>query len=192
MLRAVTDDAWVELLPGTPRRLPDGRLLHSVDVGEQRRVWIDDHPVTPPDVLVRAVEEVDGDSVIAQVMPQVGSVALARLGFDGSVEFLSDPAGVVSGAYAGGTLVLAQQRPTTLDTPTTVHRGGKVVGAIGSVAANSPLLPPSARIRWARAGCRPRCSSRPGTFRARAGCPYCWTPTAGRTVSGSSTPRGRT
>ena len=56
LLRAVTDDAWVELLPGTPRRLPDGRLLHSVDVGEERRVWIDDRPVTPTDVLVRSVE----------------------------------------------------------------------------------------------------------------------------------------
>ena len=38
LLRAITDDAWVELLPGTPRRLNDGRLLYSVDVGETRRL----------------------------------------------------------------------------------------------------------------------------------------------------------
>ena len=141
LLRAVTDDKWVELLPGTPRRLADGRLLHSVDVGEQRRLWIDDQPVTAPDVLVRAVEAVDGDSVIAQVVPQVGSIALARLGFDGSVELLSDPAGVGTGAYAGGTLVVTQQLPATLAAPTTVYRGGNVVGSIDSVAEQSPLLP---------------------------------------------------
>ncbi len=141
LLRAVTDDAWVELLPGTPRRLPDGRLLHSVDVGEQRRVWIDDRPVTAPDNLVRSVEAVDGDCVIAQVVPQVGSVALARLGFDGSVEVLSDPAGVGTGAWAGGTLVVTQQLPTTLAAPTAVHRGGDVVGTIDSAAEKSPLLP---------------------------------------------------
>ena len=141
LLRAVTDDAWVELLPGTPRRLPDGRLLHSVDVGTERRMWIDDEPVTPPDVLVRSVEAVDGDSVIAQVIPQIGSVALARLGFDGSVELLSDPAGVSGGAYAGGTLVVTQQWSTTVDAPTTVHSFGSVVGPIDSVAERSPLLP---------------------------------------------------
>jgi dipeptidyl-peptidase 4 len=141
LLRAVTDDAWVELLPGTPRRLADGRLLHSVDVDDQRRLWLDDRPFTAPEVLVRAVEAVDGDSVIAQVIPQLGSVALARLGFDGSVELLSDSAGVGTGAYAGGTLVLTQQRSTTLDAPTTVHRGGDVVGSIASVAEKSPLLP---------------------------------------------------
>ena len=141
LLRAVTDDAWVELLPGTPHRLPDGRLLHSLDVGEQRRVWIDDEPVTPADVLVRSVEAVDGNYVIAQVVPQIGSVALARLGFDGSVEVLSDPAGVGTGAYGGGTLVVAQQLPTTLDTSTTVYRGGVAVGGIGSGAEESPLLP---------------------------------------------------
>ena len=39
VLRTFTDDVWVELLPGTPRRLDDGRLLHSVDVGDTRRLW---------------------------------------------------------------------------------------------------------------------------------------------------------
>jgi dipeptidyl-peptidase 4 len=141
LLRAVTDDAWVELLPGTPRRLPDGRLLHSVDVGEERRVWIDDQPVTAAGVLVRAIEAVDGESVIAQVIPQIGSVALARLGFDGSVELLSDPAGVATGAYAAGTLVLTQQQPATLAAPTTVRRLGAVVGSVESLVEQSPLLP---------------------------------------------------
>jgi dipeptidyl-peptidase-4 len=141
LLRAVTDEAWVELLPGTPRRLPDGRLLHSVDVRDERRVWIDDEPVSPASVLVRTVEAVEGDAVVAQVIPQVGSVALARLGFDGGVELLSDPAGVATGAYAGGTAVVSQQTPTATTSSTTVYRHGTRTGSIASVAEASTLLP---------------------------------------------------
>jgi dipeptidyl-peptidase-4 len=141
LLRAVTDDAWVELLPGTPRRLDDGRLLHSVDVEDTRRLWLDDQPVTPPDVLVRGVLAVDREAVIAETVPQVASIALARLGFDGSVDLLSEPAGVANGSYAGGTLVLTQQLPTTLDPASTVWRAGAQAGTITSVAERSPLQP---------------------------------------------------
>ncbi len=142
LLRAVTDDAWVELLPGTPRMLPDGRLLHSVDVGDERRVWIDDEPVTPPDALIRSVVAVEDDGcVIAEIVPEVGSVALARLAADGTVGLLSDTAGVAGGAAAGGTLVIAQQLPSALEVVTTIVRHGEPVGTIDSPTETSPLVP---------------------------------------------------
>jgi len=141
LVRAVTDDAWVELLPGTPRRLPDGRLLHSVDRGDTRRLWLDDEPVTPADVLVRSVQAVEDDAVIAEIVPAIGSVALARLDFTGGVELLSDPAGVAGGAAAGGTVVVAQQLPASLDVTTSVVRDGATVGQLTSVAETSPLVP---------------------------------------------------
>jgi dipeptidyl-peptidase-4 len=141
LLRAVTDDAWVELLPGTPRRLDDGRLLHSVDEDDTRRVWIDDEPVTPPDVLVRSVEAVEGDAVTAQVVPRLGSVALARIPFGGEAELLSDPAGVAEGAAAGGTTVVAQQWPQTLDVEVSVRTRDGEAGRIRSHAERSPLVP---------------------------------------------------
>jgi dipeptidyl-peptidase 4 len=141
LLRAVTDDAWVELLPGTPRRLADGRLLYSIDEGDTRRLWIDGEPVTPPDVLLRSVETVDGDSVIAQIVPQIGSVALARLDFKGGVDLISDPTGIATGAAAGGTVVVSQQLPSTLDVTTTVASDGQPAGELASVAEDSPLTP---------------------------------------------------
>lgn len=147
VVRAVTDDAWVELLPGTPRRLPDGRLLHSVDEGDTRRLWIDDQPVSPPDVLVRSVRSVEGKSVLAEIVPRLGSVALARLDFSGTVEVLSDPAGVAGGAAGGGTLVVAQQLATTLDVTTTVVRDGTVIGQLGAVIETSPLLPEATTLQ---------------------------------------------
>jgi dipeptidyl-peptidase-4 len=109
ILHAFTDQAWVELLPGTPRRFADGRLLYSVDEGETRRLWVDGEPVTPSDVLVREVLALDEDTVVAKIIPEVGSVALARLGLDCSLALLSDPAGFAAGAAAGGTVVIAQR-----------------------------------------------------------------------------------
>jgi dipeptidyl-peptidase-4 len=36
------DDAWVELVPGTPALLADGRLVHAADREGARRLTIDD------------------------------------------------------------------------------------------------------------------------------------------------------
>jgi dipeptidyl-peptidase-4 len=141
LVRAVTDDVWVELLPGTPRRLDDGRLLHSVDVGDTRRLWVDDEPVTPADVLVRSVVAVEPDAVIATVIPAVGSVALARLRLSGDVELLSDPTGVAVGAAAGGTRVVAQELPFAPTVVTSVVAAGGANRELQSVAETSPLTP---------------------------------------------------
>lgn len=46
-VRVETDDAWVSQLRGTPRRLPDGRLLHGLDEGDVCRVAIDGVAVSP-------------------------------------------------------------------------------------------------------------------------------------------------
>lgn len=141
LLRAVTDDAWVELLPGTPRRLADGRLLYSVDQADTRRLWVDGQPVTPSDVLIRSVETVEGDSVVAEIISDVGSVVLARLDLTGGVDLLSDPAGVATGSAAGGTVVVSQQMPFKLHVTTTVVSDGKPAGVLASIAETSPLLP---------------------------------------------------
>ncbi len=141
LLRAVTDDAWVELLPGTPRRLASGRLLYSIDQGDTRRLWVDDVPVTPSDVLIRTVVAVQDDSVIAEIVPDIGSVALARLSFSGGVDLISDPAGVATGAASGGTVVFSQQLLSTPHVTTTVVSDGKPAGLVASIAETSPLVP---------------------------------------------------
>ncbi len=139
LIDAFTDEAWMELLPGTAQRFDDGRLLYSVDDGETRRLWLDGAPFTPPDVLVRSVEALERDAVVATVVPKIGSVALARLGLDGSVELLSDPEGFASGAAGGGTVVVVQQRLTDPTVTTTVHAADGKVGELTSPAERPPL-----------------------------------------------------
>ncbi len=141
LLRAIHDDAWVERLPGTPRRLPDGRWLYSMDVGETRRLWVDDQPVTPADVLVREVLAADSESVVATVVPRVGSVAVARLGLDGTVELLSDPAGFAAGAAGGETVVVAQRGMPEPVVTTTVFAAGERVAELAVSVEPSPLRP---------------------------------------------------
>lgn len=151
LLRALTDDAWVELLPGTPRRLDDGRMLYSVDAGDTRRLWIDGEPVTPADVLLREVIAVEKDAVIATIVPKVASIAMARLGFDGSVDLLSDPDGVATGAAGGGTLVVAQQNRSVPVVSTTVRAGG-AVAELASLAETSPVAPNAVTLQVGERG----------------------------------------
>ena len=55
------DDAWVELVPGTPARLADGRLVTTADRDGSRRLLIADEPVTPTDMQVRSVVSATGE-----------------------------------------------------------------------------------------------------------------------------------
>lgn len=141
LLRALTDDTWIELLPGTPRLLPDGRLLHALDLGQTTHLAVDGEAFTPPGLQVHAVQSADATGVVASVVPMIGSTALARLGFDGSVELRSEPGGVAIGASGGHTIVVSQR---VLDEPlvsTVVRTGGMPVGTIASNAEAPPITP---------------------------------------------------
>lgn len=139
IVRAFTDEAWVELLPGTPRRTPDGRLLHGVDVEDTRYLALDGEPFTPQGLQVRSVLGVDDSSVVASVVPRVGSISVARLGFDGAVTLLSDPAGVATGAVGGDTLVTQYRSLADFSTTTTVVSRVRPAGNIAGVAESPPL-----------------------------------------------------
>ncbi len=59
-----TDDIWVELVPGTPAWLADGKLVTAADRDGARRVCVDGEPVTPVDLQVRAVVHASEGTVI--------------------------------------------------------------------------------------------------------------------------------
>ncbi len=141
LVRSLSDDAWVELLAGTPRRLESGQLLHGLDRDETRHLALDGTPFTPAGVQVRRVVSAGEDGVVALVSPTepVGVIALARLSFDGSVGYLSDEDGVAIGAEGGGTVVVAQQSlrdPFVVTTVSAVDGSG---GTLASVAESVPL-----------------------------------------------------
>lgn len=141
LLRALTDDIWIELLPGTPRLLPDGRLLHGLDLGQTTHLALDGEVFTPPGLQVHSVQSADATGVVASVVPMIGSTALARLGFDGSVELRSEPGGVAIGASGGHTIVVSQRLLDEPQVSTVVRTGGMPVGTIASNADDPPITP---------------------------------------------------
>ncbi len=136
----VSDDAWVELLPGTPMLVPDGRLVTSADVADSRRLYLDGEAFTPPDVLVDEVLAVCADAAVAAVIPGLGARALARLGFDGTVEMLSDPTGYATGSASRGGVVVTQRTLKEAEAVTTVRLGDGQATVVPSNAERPPLI----------------------------------------------------
>ena len=106
LLRRVADDDWVELVPGVPR-LAAGRLITVEDRGPARRLCVDGESLTPADVQVRAVHHADGDGAVLTASVDPAEVHVARVGWDGAVDWLTTGAGVHSVAVGGDTVVTA-------------------------------------------------------------------------------------
>jgi dipeptidyl-peptidase-4 len=136
----VSDDAWVQLLPGTPVVVPDGRLLTSADVADTRRLYLDGEAFTPPDLLVDEVLAANADAAIAAVIPGLGARALAKLRYDGTVEVLSDPTGYAAGSAGTGGVVVAQRTVEGSEVVTTALLGDGRRTEIASRAERPPLI----------------------------------------------------
>jgi len=64
VLHEQRDPAWVEIIPGTPARTSSGKLVHTRDDRDTRKLTIDDQPVTPDGLQLRNVVEVKGESIL--------------------------------------------------------------------------------------------------------------------------------
>ena len=112
------DDAWVELVPGTPALLTDGRLVTTADRDGVRRLLIDGEAVTPTDVQVRSVIDAR-DAVHFQANPIDDATQLHVWRWsddDGARSLTSDRVGVSTAAIGGDVAVI---RSATLDGPAT-------------------------------------------------------------------------
>ncbi len=116
------DDAWVELVSGTPRLLDDGRLVHVADRDGARRLTVADEPVTPIDLQVRSVLDVGGDSVVFQANPIDDASQLHVWRWDGDgLRAIADTSGVHTAAVGGPTTVLRSANLHEAGATTIVH-----------------------------------------------------------------------
>ena len=125
LLRRVGDEAWVELVPGAPR-LVGGRLVTVEDRGAARRLCVDGEALTPDDLQVRAVHHTDEAGVVVTASVDPADTHVARVGWDGAVERLTNGPGVSGVAVGGGTTVISSR--------TLVHPGRRC-------RIDSPLRP---------------------------------------------------
>ncbi|MCY4664655.1 MAG: DPP IV N-terminal domain-containing protein, partial [Acidimicrobiaceae bacterium] len=105
LLRTVTDDAWVELVPGVPRLV--GRKLVTVeDRAPARRLCLDGEALTGDDIQVRSVHHADDGGVIITASIDPAEVHVVRVGWDGGLQWLTSGPGVHGVAVGGDTVVL--------------------------------------------------------------------------------------
>jgi dipeptidyl-peptidase 4 len=122
MLSEDRDDAWVELVPGTPARLADGRLVTAADRDGVRRLVVDDVAVSPGELQVRAVAGAggtDAEPVVTFLANPVDDATQVQVwqwigGDEPRVDPLVSSPGVHSAAVGGPTTVV---RTATLDRP---------------------------------------------------------------------------
>ena len=105
LLHRVGDEAWVELVPGAPR-LVGGRLVTVQDRGAARRLCVDGEALTPGDVQVRDVHHTDEVGVVVTASVDPADTHVARVGWDGALEWLTSGPGVNGVAVGGETVVL--------------------------------------------------------------------------------------
>ena len=101
------DECWVELVPGTPDQLGDGRLVMTADRDGVRRLLIDGDAVTPTDMQVRAVVAASDGTVILHANqlddPTIHDVWQWS---DDDLIRISDGTGIHSASVGGATTVL--------------------------------------------------------------------------------------
>ena len=134
------DDAWVELVPGSPAVLDDGRLVVAADREGRRCLLVDGVDITPPEVQVRAIAHVGaditflgnplGDATVQHVYHWDGAGISQITGTDGT--------GGISSVSDGRPMIV---RTAQLATP------GATVGAPGKAPlrsfAETPLVRPN-------------------------------------------------
>lgn len=137
------DHAWVELVPGTPEFLDDGRLVMCADRDGGRCLLIEGEPVTPPDLQVRAVLAAKDDEVwfLANPIDDATVQHVVRWTSDHVLTNITTEPGVHTAVVGGPTVVT---RSASIDRPGAVTR--VVDGPIITSHAQTPLVTPNVHL----------------------------------------------
>jgi dipeptidyl-peptidase-4 len=138
------DDTWIEVVPGVPNELDDGRLVAAADRDGFRRLLIDGEPVTPTDLQLRSVVAVRDNAVVFQANNVDDATELDVWEWsDDGLTRITEGAGVHTAVVGGPTTVL---RSATLD------RNGSVTQVVGGPVlrsvAEEPLIDPNVTLHY--------------------------------------------
>jgi dipeptidyl-peptidase 4 len=149
VLREDRDARWLDIVPGVPARISDGRIVWTADAGGAKRLLVagpgefaegDPAPVTPPGLQVREVLDTDGGTVLFSASgDDPTEIGLWSYGPRGLARVTPEP-GVQSGRRAGGTTVLASRSLTRDGVTVRVMREGHPDIPVASLA-EVPALP---------------------------------------------------
>lgn len=147
--REVTDQRWVELVPGTPALTASGRLVTVEDSGDTRRLVLDGSPVTPDGLQVSAVLDVDVETVLFAASDEPTETHVWAS--DSTLQRVSSEPGVHGASRAGGVTALRSSGLAWEGVRTRLLRDGVEVASIPSRAEPAPFEP---QVRLLRLGPR--------------------------------------
>jgi dipeptidyl-peptidase 4 len=118
VLRDDSDASWIDVVPGVPALLADGRIAWTADSDGARRLLVAHDrelaggaakPVTPPDLQVRGILSADADTVLLSASEgDPAEVGVWAYGPDG-LRRISPDGGVHAALRSGGTTVLTSR-----------------------------------------------------------------------------------
>ncbi|HTV98920.1 MAG TPA: prolyl oligopeptidase family serine peptidase [Streptosporangiaceae bacterium] len=147
LVRADTDHAWLQLMPGTPRWLPDGRLLRSAVCDDTYRLFAGDEPVTPAGLQVSAVISA-GPRTIFRATTEATEQHLHALDLaTGHIERLTSEPGVHGGVAGGELLAISSETLDTDGITVRVYSGGTLLATTGSLPREPAFAPAVTLLR---------------------------------------------
>ena len=142
VVHEATDPAWVNILPGVPGRLPDGRLATLTDTAASTRLALDDVPVTPEGFQVNRVLELSPHGILLTGSYEPTEQHVALVTPKGETRLLTaDTPGLHTATMNGDTIVISSTSLEHDGTRVRVLVGENEVGEIESRQLRPPFRP---------------------------------------------------
>lgn len=144
------DDAWIDAAPGATRWSPDGLLLtlQADRASDTYRLRLGDAWLSPEQLQVRDVLDVDADGVLVSVALDPVHAAVVRVGWDGAVSDLTPRTGWHTARSAGGTDVVVSRTLESTEVRYVVRSAGREHALLS--LAERPVVTP--RVALVEAG----------------------------------------
>jgi dipeptidyl-peptidase 4 len=131
------DPVWVDLTPGAPARLDDGRLVTVRHLDDTNTLAIDGIAVTPPGLQVASVVDAGG-SVVFTATEEPTEMHVWRLGDEGPERLTEAPGWHGAVASGGGMVLVTEGMDAAEPVATLFTRDGP--GHVFTALAETPVL----------------------------------------------------
>ena len=147
LVHADTDPAWLQLMPGTPRWLPDDRLLRCAVSEDTYRLFVDDQPCTPAGLQVLGVVSAGERTVFRATTEPTERHLYALDHATGAIEQLTSEPGVHDGVAAGNLLAITSETLDSDGATVRVYDRRAPAGHDGSLARQQSFAPQVTLLR---------------------------------------------
>ena len=141
LVHADTDPAWLQLMPGTPAWLPDGRLLRSAISDDTYRLFVDDQPCTPPGLQVAGVVSAGARTVFLATTEPTEQHLYALDHATGEIQQLSRNEGVHTGVVRAGLVAVSSETLDSDGVTVRVYQEGRLLASVASLPRKPAFVP---------------------------------------------------